>query len=468
MADVDLAKVNTLFPKVLGKTVRARKFQSKFKKRIDAAAEVVKYKNPAGNNMQFVTTENASLFSVAEGGQILNGSPVGYTDVKMDIRKMWKSGSYTGDVERQLDANIADIEMARNDLAGNMPELNRMGHNRLVRDLIFSTLNLYAHHENYFALQGTNKSTIGVVTALPGTLGAGNVGFSWASTSQGNRMFHLNQQIQFYDSASPTQRVAGMSAENGGYFSTVDVKPDHRASTNATNGVTHFTNLPTNLAVGDTAHFRNAYGALPEGFVRYVDDGGDYKGKTRSDNPDIFASYIDRRTGSPTLNPSIMFENESFLEGKLGYGKQAVVEVWMNKAQRQNYISNLYNSGSGFAYTRWVDAGRGGGRIDNYDPSVKTDDLKFGKWNIEIDEHVPPAELFFINFASWKKYERTPVKAYAFDSGSYLINPIDQYGIRLDAKMFTIFSEYNWDCIDPTSNSRVTGLGFDSKHVMMP
>lgn len=468
MPDTDLAKVNTLFPKVLGKTVRARHFQSKFKKRIDAAAEKIKYKNPAGNNMQFVTTENASLFSVAEGGQILGGSPVGYTSVSMDIRKMWKSGSYTGDVDRQLDANIAEIKQESKYAGASDEKLEQIGHNRLVRDLVFSTMSLYAHHENYFALQGTNKSTIGVVTGLPGTLGAGNVGFSWNSTSQGNRMFHLNQQIQFYNSAAPTQRVTGMTAEQGGFFSTVDLKPDHRASTNASNGIVHFANLPTNLAIGDTAHFRNAYGALPEGFVRYVDDADDYKGQSRASNPDIFTSWVDRRSGSPTLTPAILQENESFLEGKIGYGMSNVIEMWINKAQRFSYISNLNNSASGFAYTRWVDATKNGGRIEGYDPSIDTEDLKFGKWKIEQDEHVPPAEVFFINFASWKKYERTPVKAYAFDSGSYLINPIDQYGVRLDAKQFTIFSEYNWDCTSPTSNARITGLGFNAAHVGMP
>lgn len=468
MADLDLAKVNSLFPKILEKTVRNKKFQSRFLRRIEAAAEKISYNNPLGNNTPYVINENASLFGVGEGGQILNGTPVEYTQGTIDIRKMWKSGGFTGDVERQLDGKTAEIAKEKPELRGDFDELNRLAHNRLVRDLIFSTLNLYAHHENYFALQGTDQSTVGVVTALPGTLGAGNVGFAWASTAQGNRLFEKNQRIQFYNSG--TQRTTGMTADAGSYFSEIDLKPDHRASTNATNGTVHFTNLPSTLAVGDTAHFQNSYGMLPQGFLHYVDDTGSFKGITRSTDYERFASVVDRRTGSPTLTPLILHENESFVEGKVGYGVPVDMKIVMNKAQRFNYTAQLYNTQAGFAYTRFVDTQKGGGRVDRYDPSVNTNEeaLKFGNMEMIFDEHVPPGEVFFINFASWRKYTRTEVKPYAFDSGSYIINPIDQYGVRLDKRMFTIFSEYNWDCMNPITNSRITGLAFNAAHVRQP
>lgn len=468
MADLDLAKVNSLFPKILEKTVRNQKFQSRYLKEINAAVEKLSYNNPLGANTPYVTNENATIFGVAEGGQILNGAPVEYTQGTIDIRKMWKSGGFTGDVERQLDAKTAEISAQKPELRGNFEELNRMAHNRLVRDLIFSTLSLYAHHENYFALQGTDLSTVGVVTAIPGTLGAGNVGFSWASTSQGNRLFEKNQRIQFYNSG--TQRTTGLAADAGSYFSTVDTKPDHRASTNATNGTVHFDQLPSTLAVGDTAHFQNSYGMLPQGFTHYVDDTGSFKGITRSTDYERFASVVDRRTGSPNLTPLILHENESYIEGKVGYGVPVVMKIAMNKAQRFNFTSQLYNTQAGFEYTRFVDAQKNGGRVDRYDPSVNTSEeaLKFGNMEMIFDEHVPPGEVFFINFASWRKYVRTEVKPYAFDSGSYIINPIDQYGVRLDKRMFTIFSEYNWDCMNPITNSRITGLAFNAAHVRQP
>lgn len=470
MAVLDLAKVNDLFPKILEKTVRNQRYQSRFLKEINRAVEKISYNNPLGSNTPYVTSENATLFGVSEGGQILNGAPVEYTQAQIDIRKMWKSAGFTGDVERQLDSKTAEIAVEKPELRGNFEELNRMAHNRLVRDLVFSTLNLYAHHENYFALQGTDKSTVGVVTELPGTLGAGNVGFAWASTSQGNRIFEKNQRIQFYDSAAPTPRTTGMAADAGSYFSTVDTKPDHRASTNAATGTTHFTNLPTNLAVGDTAHFQNSYGALPQGFVHYVDDSGNFKNIARSTDYERFASVMDRRTGSPNLTPLILHENESFLEGKVGYDMPFVCKIVMNKAQRFVYTAQLYNTQAGFSYTRFIDTQKAGGRVDKYDPSVNTKEeaLAFGDKEIIIDEHVPPGEVFFVNFASWRKYVRTEVRPYAFDSGSYIINPIDQYGVRLDQRMFTIFSEYNWDCMNPITNSRITGLAFNAQHVRQP
>jgi hypothetical protein len=470
MADLDLAKVNSLFPKILEKTVRNQRYQSRFLKQINEAAEKIAYNNPLGSNTPYVTSENATLFGVSEGGQILNGAPVEYTQAQIDIRKMWKSAGFTGDVERQLDSKTAEIASQKPELRGNFEALNQMAHNRLVRDLVFSTLNLYAHHENYFALQGTDKSTVGVVTELPGTLGAGNVGFAWATTSQGNRIFEKNQRIQFYDSAAPTQRTTAMVADAGSYFSTVDLKPDHRASTNAATGTTHFDNLPSTLAVGDTAHFQNSYGSFPQGFVHYVDDTGNFKNIARSTDYERFASVMDRRTGSPNLTPLILHENESFLEGKVGYDMPFVCKIVMNKTQRFVYTSQLYNTQSGFAYTRFIETQKNGGRIDKYDPSVNTKEeaLAFGNKEIIIDEHVPPGEVFFINFASWRKYVRTEVKPYAFDSGSYIINPIDQYGVRLDKRMFTIFSEYNWDCMNPITNSRITGLAFPPAHVRQP
>lgn len=470
MADLDLAKVNSLFPKILEKTVRNKVYQSRFLKEIEKAAETISYNNPLGTNTPVVTQENATLFAVAEGGQILNGAPVEYTQTTVDIRKMWKSASFTGDVERQLDGKIAEIQMEKPDLRGNFDELNRIAHNRLVRDLVFSTLQLYAHHENYFALQGTNKSTIGVVTHLPATEGAGNVGFAWGATAQGNRLFEKNQRVQWYDSGSTNPRTGGMVAAAGSYYSTVDQKPDHRASTNAAKGITHFDQVPNDLQVGDTAHFQNSYGMLPVGFTEYVDDQNQYKGIARSVDYERFASYIDRRVGNPNLTPLILHENESFLEGKVGYGVPFVCKIVWNKAQRQNFTAQLYNTQAGFEFTRFVDTQKNGGRVENYNPSVATEDsqLKFGKWETMTDEHVPPAEVFFINFASWRKIVRTPVKPYAFDSGSYIINPIDQYGFRLDARMFTIFSEYNWDCTNPITNSRITGLAFNAAHVRQP
>ena len=469
-ADANIALMSALMPKMVGTAMRTKKYQSRFLNEIEAAAEKVPYMNTQGNNMPYITQENESLFSVVEGGQILNGAPVEYVQTTMDIRKMWKSASFSGDVERQVNANISKIEIEKPGLRGNMDELTRVAHNRLVQDLVSSTLRLYAHHENYFALQGTDKSTIGVVTALPGTLGAGNVGFSWATTAQGNRIFGKNQRIQFYDGSGTTQRTPGLTASAGSLFSTVDVKPNKQASANATNGIVHFDQVPSNLAVGDTAHFQNAYGALPQGFVHYVDDTGNFKGQSRAANPEQFASVVTRLTGSPNLTPLILTEQESFLEGKMGYGVPLVAKLVMNKAQKYQYYSQVYSTGNAFTQIRYVETSKNGGRIDKYDPSINHADeaLKFGSMEVLSDEHMPPSEVFFVNFASWRKYERTPVKPYAFDSGQYFINPIDQFGMRLDSKMFTIFSEYNWDCVSPISNSRVAGLAFNSAHIAQP
>lgn len=470
MADANISQMSALMPKMVGAAVRTKKFQSRFLNEIEDAAKKVQYMGLHGNNTSYVTQENETLFSVAEGGQILNGAPVEYAQTTMDIRKMWKSASFTGDVERQLDANIVKIEREKPGLRGNFDELNRMAHNRLVQDLVFSTLRLYAHHENYFALQGTDKSTIGVVTSVISGGQDAEAGFSWSSTAQGNRIFAKNQRIQFYNGSGTTQRTGGLVASEGKFFSTVDQKVNKQASVNAVAGRVHFDQLPSDLAIGDTAHFVNSYGALPQGFTHYIDDQGSFKGQVRADNPEQFSSVVTRLTGSPDLTPMLLEEQRSFLEGKAGYGMPMVGKIVLNKAQKFNYYMQSYDAGNTFQTLRYVDATKNGGRIEKYDPSINSSDeaLKFGDWEVLSDEHMPPSEVFFVNFASWRKYVRTPVKPYSFDSGSYFINPIDQYGLRLDARMFTIFSEYNWDCVDPTSNSRITGLAFNSAHVAQP
>ena len=79
-------------------------------KEINAAVEKIGYNNPQGLNTPYRTSENATLFAVGEGGQILGGGTPEYAQGSIDIRKMWKSASFTGDTERQVDPKIAEIE----------------------------------------------------------------------------------------------------------------------------------------------------------------------------------------------------------------------------------------------------------------------------------------------------------------------------------------------------------------------
>ncbi|HKS27821.1 MAG TPA: hypothetical protein VJS44_08380 [Pyrinomonadaceae bacterium] len=452
-ATASTTSINNVLPQIINTGLNLGVAQSRFFQEMNKVKKERRV-NPDGVQTPYTVSENATAFAVAEGGPILSGSAPEYVMATAQLRQHWASFVYTGALERIQNQYLTQF---RRNPANNGVSESRLlsrAQNYAVKDLIVSTLEQYARRENWFALQGTDKSAIGLVTGLPGS----NVAeFSWDTTNQGNRLFAKDQQIQFF-SPGGVQRVAGLPSTASSKFSTVTVVDDTPAS-GATGPVT-FDLLPTvgggatELQVGDTAVFRNSYGLMPQGFIHYVDDTGTFKGITRSDNPKMFSSVITRLSGSPSISPAHIREQLSQMESKMGYGVEFSMQIWMNKTQKYNWESQIYNS----PFTR--DLGTGKTRVDLAPGEMYWDGHKF-----MTDPDVPPGHVNFINFNTWQKIEQTPVQAYQFDSGSYIINPINSYGERLDQRQSTIFSEYNWDCIDPRSNGRIEGLAYNRIHI---
>jgi hypothetical protein len=269
----------------------------------------------------------------------------------------------------------------------------------------------------------------------------------------GNRLFDAGQQIQIF-SPGGVQRVTGLAAIGSSLYNTV-ASTDKPSAAGATGLVTLGEARPTNAAVGDTVVFRNSYGLMPQGFIHYVDDSGTFKGITRSLNPAIFNSVIVRLSGSPTLTPAHIREFLAKMETKLGYGTSNAHQIWWNGAQDFNWQSQLYTS----TFSRQIDAGKVG-RIDLAPGETYWDGRKVMK-----DADVPPGHVDFINFNTWRKVTQTPLQPYEFDGGSFVVNPINAYGERLDQRQSTIFSEYNWDCEDPRANGRIEGAAFNRDYI---
>jgi hypothetical protein len=453
-SSISTTTINGILPTLIERGRNLKVAQSRFFQEMDKVKKINRM-NPGGLYTPYQTAENNTAFAVAEGGPILSGAAPEYTMGVTQLRQHWASMAWTGALERIKNEFLTEVAQDPQFVGESMPRLMQRAGNRAVGAAITSALKMYARRENFFALQGTDKSAIGVVTALPG----GNVvRFSWTSTNQGNRLFDVGQQVQFF-SPGGVQRTAGLATVGSSLYSTVTAV-DKTAGSAATGPVT-FDDAPdvgagaTELQVGDTAVFRNAYGLMPQGFIHYVDDAGTFKGITRSTAPDIFNSVITRLSGSPTISPAHIREQLSRMESAMGYDVPNDVQIWWSKTQGYNFESQIYTT----PFTRQIDAGKVG-RVDLAPGEMYWDGRK-----IRRDPDVPPGHVNFINFMTWRKVTQTPLQPYEFDGGSFVVNPINSYGERLDQRQSTIFSEYNWDCDDPRSNGRIEGASFDAAHV---
>jgi hypothetical protein len=446
--------INSILPKLIEDGRNLIVAQSRFFQEMDKVKKTSKI-NPGGAYTPYQVSENNTAFGVAEGGPILSGAAPDYALGVATLRQHWSSMNWTGALERIANDVLTQFrkEPTYNgqsiaNLTNN--QLTRLAQNEAVRQVVDSTLKMYARRENYFALQGTDKSAIGVLTA---NIAGANLQFSWDTTLQGNRQFSKDQQVQIF-SPGGVQRVAGLVATGSSLYNTV-LSVDDSPASGATGPVVLTAAGPTDAVTGDTVVFRNSFGLMPQGFIYYVDDSGTFKGITRSTNPKIFSSVIDRLTGSPSISPAHIREQLSLMESKMGYGVDFNVQIWMNKTQYFNWESQVYQS----PFVRNI----GPDKVSKLDMSVG--ELYWDGHKFMTDPDVPPAHVDFINFLTWRKITQTPVQPYQFDSGSYVVNPLNSYGERLDSRQSTIFSEYNWDCEDPRSNGRIEGLAFNRIHI---
>lgn len=439
MDPLAIATITGIAPKLIEEGGIRPIAQSRFLREINKARETNKI-NPTGLNTTYAVSENYGGFAVAEGGPILGGSKPKYTLARATLRQLWKSMNWTGGVERINDdfLNVVKQDFANQNLS--MGELMQKARNRAVKDQVFSTFKEYARLENFFALQGGDNSAIGIVTDVD--TGANTVTFDGQTTAMGNRIFNLGMQIEFRSNAGALRNVTA------DYFSVDQVV------THDVNGVVHFDDVGADLVAGDTAHLRNSYAGLPTGIPEYVDDAGDFKGVTRSDYPDIFESVMIRHVNSPTIAPIHVREQLSFMQSKVGYDVPMKVMLWMNKAQKFNWESFMYNN-----LLRQV----GAERVRLADYAIQ--EFEWDGYPLNIDVDVPPDSLDVLNMLTWRKIVQTRLQAYRYNSGDIMVNVINSNGEILDARQSTIFSEYNWDCDDARTNSIQSGFAFNYRHI---
>lgn len=457
-ANLQISDINTILPKIIEKEgLNLTIAQARFYKRMQAAREKQMI-NPGGLFTNYLTLENRTGFGVAEGGPILSGGTTESTQGSINLRQLWMTIQWTGSLERIKSAYLIDFKQNPTKYDAKLQgmsndALNRYATNLMVKTHVSGSLRQFGHMMNFFALQGTDKSAIGVVTDVPvangGTLAAQTVGFSWNTTNAGNRFFAKNQQIEFR-SPGGAVRSGGVAA---GYV-TVDQMVDQTPA-NAATGPVHFDGVPTDVAVGDTAHLRNSYGLLPQGVLYYVDAATNFKSIPVSTNPAIFSSVVVTLTGSPTIAPIHLRDLESQIQSKVGYDTPLELEYWMNKCLMFDWESQIYNS----PFTRFI----GKEKVKDWDMGVGEAEWNGKRFNIDV--HVPPSHVNALNMTSWGQLVQTKPQAYEFNSGDYVVNQLNSSGQYLDARMSTVFYEGNWDLDDRRGQGRIEGFNFNPKYI---
>lgn len=438
MAENTISVINDILPKLIEDGQNLVVAQSRFLQRINKVRQTNRI-NPTGLYKPFTIDENNTGYAVAEGGPILGGGHPDYVMSNVGLRQHWATMEWTGQLERIKNEFLTQLKRDARYEQYSDKQLISIARNFAIRDQVHSTLKMYARRENYFALQGTENSAIGVVTSIA-DIATNDLYFDWNTTSIGNRVFGKGQQVEFRDAGGVLRD--GELARGYGIVDAFVLK-------NST-GKVEFDDIDQNIIVGDTAHLRNSFELMPQGVLSYVGDSGDFRGIARSTNPDIFSSVILDPGGSPAFTPSIIRELLSKMQSKMGYDIPMELEFWMNKTQLFNFETYVYST-----LVRQVDAKE----VKNADLSVDEVSWQGRMFNIDVD--VPPDSLFALNMLSWQHIVQTPMQPYPFDAGTYVKSLYNSDGQVLDARMSVIFGEHNWVLDDPRSNGIASGMAFN-------
>lgn len=435
-------------PKLIDRGHNNIKAQARFLQEINKAIEEVTKINTGGLFTPHTVAEAAGVFVTIEGGSILSGTAPEYDVTSVGLRALWKTIPWTGYVERQRNEWLTKLQrdgMNNSDSpykGMTSDKLLQLATNWAVRDTIYSAFKMFARYQNYFVLQGVANSAIGSVTSIQATGVNGTCRFDPQTTSTGNRLLDKNAQVSFY---SPGGAIRNGSVAAG--YVTVNAIVDHEDP----NGQVQFSNMPADVLVGDTVHFRATFGQAPVGIPEYVDDTDDFQGVARSTAPHLYESVMIRHANSPSLSPMNLREQIQRVRGKIGeYNAPIKFVLWMNGCQKYNFETFIYNS-----LVRQVAADK----VRIADFAVQEFEWDGHALNTDID--VPPDSVYMINMLSWDKIVQTKLRPLIYNQNDVIVSVPSADGGWEDSKQSTILEESNWRCNDPRMNSIASGYGFN-------
>lgn len=449
--------------------------ESKFENKIRTTQESTRW-NPTGIISPYNTEQDWTHFGMSEQGILQGGGTNAYSNLKQNIRQLWKTVPVTGELQRLAASEFVRLKEEYGQEVVDDGMIRGLATNNAIEYIFRQAGQVYTRLKNFYAIQGGESSAIGVITGMPG---GSTVEFSWLTTDMGNRMLYKGMKVQFYDvSLSQLRRNPANYAaarNEGEQYSVVSNYVDHRASVNlANNGLVTFDVLPVNnnagaanaLVAGDTVHIIQGYGAMPQGFLYWVDDANTLNGEAgpiaRTSAPDIFMPNIQANGPATDNTPELMLEMESYIRGRTADNEAINMEIWMNKAQVLRYqMFGLNSSSTSFNVQRFGD----------YTPPAKIDvgmphkGLSFNNISIEEDVDVPPSKNLWVDWMGWTVDVHTPDQVYEYHQNQQFYQAHNSYGEPIDAKQATIFTQYNYRCTKFKTQGYQENLDFDAEHI---
>lgn len=455
-----------LMKEVLQKLRNQQKMESKFEKRLRQVKQNTDW-NSKGIIAPYTTLLDHTHFAVPEEGAILSGYKNEYIRLKRTMRSVWKSIPMTGALSR-LKNHFVEIQKDYPDFS--MPKMKIAALGRAYEDYLMQNLPVYLRIKNFYAINGSDTSVIGTVSDVPsGTV----VPFSWANGGIGNRFLQKGMQIQFYDTSATTLRslaahyTSPRSASS--QYSQVDAIVSRDPATNISNsGAVTFDVLPTTaLAAGDTAHVRQGYGAMPLGALYWIDDVGtllleDGTTVSRSAHSHILSPVVQNNGGSATdLSPEMFLDFQTLMMNKTQEGIPVAQDIWMNPALAYEYAAFGLNSNSSFNVQRNAELGS----VNGVDVGVNVNGNTLQGKPLMVDADVPPDTMLFIDWMGWEVIVKTADTIYEYHENQRAFQFSNAYGEPIDAKMVTLFSEYNNICNRIQTQGIIRNISYNPSRV---
>lgn len=299
-----------------------------------------------GSRITAYVAPDASNASLDEGAYLpLPGAP---TDVEMrvPIRRKWKTGAVTGDV-----LDLQDSNTIGNLLSGTTKRMAQSFKKEI-------------NQQCYQLGDGAKGIVSAVVTGAAGTA-------TMNGDARGARQILVGARMNFYT-------AAGVAHVTGAAVSTV-------TAVNVATGVVTFDSVPTDAVAPDILTYEGSYGRDIHGLSYHVDDAtGTYQGLTnaRTLYPSLRATVTDASSGalSVTLIDTLLTKME-IVSSSEGGGQMYMIS---HPAQQQAYRA------LGYSLTRNVSAS-GNSKLDLGFPNVAHNGIP---WKTDVD--CPRDRLYFI------------------------------------------------------------------------
>lgn len=366
--------------------------------------------NPRAGGARITAYVNpdASNGALDEGAYLpLPGAPED-VEMRVPVRRKWKTGAVTGDVLDMDDANTI----------GNLLS----GTTKRQSQSFKKEMNQQCY--------GDGSGSKAIVSAVTST-GAGGI-LVLAGDGRGSRQILKNGRMQLFTSA-------GVAHATGAAVSTVT------ANNTSTNAVT-FDNVPTDAAIGDLVVYENSYGRDIHGLEYHDnDDTGTYQGLTngRSLYPSLRSTVTDASNGALSTSLIDVLLTKMEVADTMDASQSNLVMI-SHPVQQQAYRA------LGYSLTRNVNAS-GNAKLDLGFPQVAHNGIPW-----KTDRDCPKTIIYFINMAALQRFVIR--EAGLLNRGGEVLRMKPGSGIHGDVWLYYFSFKGDIGCVQPNALGKIKAL----------